>query len=299
MFRRSSISKCLMLLALVGVFGFRPLIAENNNAYYYTYPTSHLSKPVWFPTAKLQSPSSVFFAFNIGVGFLYFNKVRGNLTPAPKALFSDYAGADFGEIKKFGYNRTPVFEANLGTRIRPWLRVALTYYGQSEVSIESNFNSSIATGSSNDPVWATFRSNLQLYGLLGKCYIENPYALVIGSWATTPYLALGVGPSWQSWTNISVYEMVIKSGTYTSSVISLRQKISANASWTGELGFNFKPATPEAPLSIRIGCKYIDWGQARQMGVLQEQGAKVAPFKPISVKKVYSFVPFIGVQFNF
>ncbi|MCH9633297.1 MAG: hypothetical protein S4CHLAM7_00200 [Chlamydiae bacterium] len=298
MFKSAWYTKGLLLLTFF-YFGFSQLEGSTAPPSYQNYPSKDLSRPLWFPSKELEAPSRINFAFNVGVGFLYFYKVRGNLTPAPKSLFSNYAGADFGEIAKFAYNKTPLFEADLGVRIFSWWNTALTYYGQSGVSIESHFNSSVATGSNNDPVWSTFRSNLQLNALLMKCYFQNPYALIIGSWATTPYMALGVGPSWQSWTDICLYEMVINNGSFSSSVLSLRQKISANATWTAEFGFTLKPATPESPMSLRIGCKYIDWGQARQMGVLQEQGAKLGPFEPVSAKKVYSFVPFIGVQFNF
>lgn len=265
--------------------------------------SSYAQKPAcerqWIPQSAIQSPSAVSFMFNIGCGFLYFHKIQGNLTPAPKGLFGTFSGATFDDIQRFSYNKTPMFEANIAARFLPWLSGALTYYGQSGVSVQSHANSAIAIGNSNAPVWALFQSNLQLYGVLFKCYAQSPYALRIGDWAMTPYLGMGVGPSWQTWSAPTVYEMAISSNTYTSTVLSLRQKVSANACWTGELGLTFKPAYPDAGLSLRVGCKYIDWGGSGNIGVLQQQETKVAPFKPISVKKVYSFVPFIGVQFNF
>lgn len=288
-----------LFLTLLILFAFKAYGAKQTQYSGYYYPAGGLYTPTWFPTKELIAPSKVSFSFNVGLGILYFHKLRGNLSPTPTGLFPNFSGSDFGEIKKFSYNRTPLFEANIGYRFRPWLQTALTYYGQSGISCESQFNSSVATGSNNDPTWATFRSNLQLYSVLLKVYLDSPSSLVIGSFAFTPYLALGIGAGWQSWTNITLYEIRVTSGTYNSSAISLRQKISANVTWTGDLGFNIKPASPQAPISLRVGCKYIDWGQARQMGVLQQQGAKVGPFKPVSIKKVNSVVPYIGVQFNF
>lgn len=265
----------------------------------YSYPAHTLPTPCLFPTKELLAPSKISFSFNVGIGFLYFHQLKGNLSPIPTGLFSGFSGSDFGKIGKFGYNRTPLFEANIGYRVLPWIEIALTYYGQSGVSCESAPNSSIATGSSNNPTWATFRSNLDLNSILLKCYFNSPSSLLLGTFSFTPYLALGIGAGWQSWTNICLYEMRVASGSFDSTVLSLNQKISANVTWTCDVGLNIKPATPQAPFSLRAGCKYIDWGQAREMGVLQKQGSKVGPFKPISVKRVDSFAPYIGVQFNF
>jgi hypothetical protein len=265
----------------------------------YNYPAAGLSTPCLFPTKELLASSKISFNFNVGIGFLYFRKLKGNLSPIPTGLFSGFSGSNFGRIGNLGYNRTPLFEANIGYRLLPWIEMALTYNGQSGMSCESQPNSSIATGSSNNPTWASFRSNLQLNSVLLKFYFNSPSSLILGNFSFTPYLAAGIGAGWQSWTNICMYEMRIASGSFESTVLSLNQKISANVTWTCDVGLNIKPATPRAPFSLRAGCKYIDWGQARQMGILQQQGAKAGPFKPISVKRVDSFAPYIGVQFNF
>lgn len=236
------------------------------------------------------------FAFNVGAGFLYFHKIRGNLTPSPKALFPSFTGATFKDIEGFSYNKSPLFEAMLALKIQDYLKLGLSFQTQGAVSIESWTNSAFGT----DPVWAQFRANLQLYSLSFKPYVTLPKPIRMGRTSLSPYLSMGVGPCWQSWTDAQVYEMSINNGSYTSNTISLRQKACASAFWTVDLGFAFNPNRESSDLSICFGCKYLNWGPTRNLGELDQQGSsKVVPFKPIEVKNIYSISPYIGIQFNF
>ena len=263
------------------------------------FPTlmwAEVKKP-FISIKEVQAPLGVDFSFSIGVGFLYFKNLKGNLSPIPTQSFPSYTGTNFGKIPGFSYNKTPLFEAMLTKRILPWLKCGLSLYGQSEVSIESYTQASLTR--SDNTAYSQFRSNLQLYAVLFKFFIENPYPLRIKNMIINPYLGLGVGPSWQSWTNNQVYESLISQNGYSSTTLSLNNKFSANATWTADAGIYLQPATDQSTMKVRLGCKYTDWGQMRQIGAMKNQNTKLAPFKPIQAKKVYSFAPYVGVSWCF
>lgn len=291
----SFVFKRLFWFILAFLSSSQPLLSYSS----YSNPHSQESKGKWLSQTYLQSPHAIDFAFNIGLGLLYFHKTKGNLSPIPPPLFSQFDGVNFGPIARLGYNRTPVFEAQIGYKIFSWLKASLVYEGQSGVSVESQFNST-RSNTTQRPAWACFRSNLQLNAMLIKVMAQVPSAYRLGSWAFSPYMAMGVGPCWQSWTSPSVYLMTLNAqGSLSSVVLSLNQKITAHALWMGELGLNIQPAQKNAPFTLQVGCKYVDWGSSGSIGVQQAQGGKLAPFKPVSIQKVYSFIPFIGIQFNF
>jgi len=246
---------------------------------------------------EVQSPAGVDFSFSVGPGFLYFQNLKGNLSPTPTGSFSNFAGVDFQNIRKLSYNKTPLFEVMISKRIISWLKCGLSFYAQSGVSIESDGGSAVT--SAGNTAWAQFRSNLQLYALMAKAFAQSPYPLLIRTCVINTYFGLGVGPSWQSWTNNQVYELLLTGNTLSSTTLSLNNKFNANATWTADAGFSFQPATAEPTLMVRVGCKYTDWGKVRSIGAMKNQEVKLAPFKPITAKKIYSFCPYIGVNWCF
>lgn len=252
---------------------------------------------VFVPIKETEAEAGIDFSFTIGVGFLYFYHRKGNLSPIPLSSFPNFRGVNFGSVPKFSYNKTPLYEAMISRRILPWLNAGLSFCGQSEVSVESHFSSGFTNA--NNLAFAQFRSNLQLYALMFKAYLENPYPFSLGSWALGSYFGLGVGVGWQSWTNNSLYETIILNNTFNTSTVALRNKFSANAVWTADAGIYFQPITTQPTLKIRLGCKYMDWGQMRQIGALKNQEIKIGPFKPIGAKKVFSFAPYAGVTWSF
>ena len=82
--------------------------------------------------------------------------------------------------------------------------------------------------------------------------------------------------------------------------LPLRQKISANAVWMIDIGMRIQSAYPNSKFSLLIGTKYNQWGQARSIGKMTQQGAhKIALGHPLIIKTVYQFAPYLGVQWNF
>ncbi len=251
-------------------------------------------KPGW---VNVQSPQGFYLSINVGPGFLFFKGPKGNLSPTPIAFFSDYQGVDFKNVRQFNNNTTPLFEVMASFRVHPLLQCGISFYTQSGIHAESATSSS--TNSLDAPAWAQFRSDLQLQALTFKLNLQPPKSLVIGSLALNSYLGLGLGPCWQSWTNNQVYESVLINQVATSSLMVLNNKINSNLLWTADLGFSFQPATQKATCKVCIGCRYVDWGSMPSIGLMKQQSIKVAPFKPVQAQKVFSWTPYIGVQFCF
>jgi hypothetical protein len=94
----------------------------------------------------------------------------------------------------------------------------------------------------------------------------------------------------------------------------MKQKISANAVWWADLGLKLRSVIPNVNFAVRLGTKFIGWGQTLQIGLPSQDrdglsGAYTDTFNsveretllysPFKIKYVYSFAPYIGVQWDF
>ena len=151
-------------------------------------------KPSFSYTQSFQGKKNLFFQTNIGVGFLYFSGIRGNLMGKPVINFdpTNY-WRDVPFKGRLSYNRTPLFEYLIGYRINNSIKFALSYQHQAGITIQSKALSTYPNGAStNKSEMAQFISNLSLDALLAKVYFELPYSLIFKNLATSPYLALGL-----------------------------------------------------------------------------------------------------------
>ncbi len=248
-------------------------------------------------TKSFQASKNVFFQTNVGIGFLYFSSLQGNLMGEPVVDFVTVSDWTTGPLKgRLSYNRTPLFEYLLGFRLNPWLQLALSYQNQGSIKVESQMVSGYSVNPSG---YLKFSANLRLDALLAKAYLEIPFGIIVGRFSTNPYLAVGIGPGWQSWTRIQ-QNSVRGNSSLRSNILSFRQKISANAVWMIDMGLRMQNAAASNPFSIVMGCKYNQWGQARSMGKMSQQGHhKRALSKPVKIRTVYQFAPYLGVQWSF
>ena len=277
-----------------------PKISEKNSKYnQLACKNLDVKKPFFNSIKPYQFKKSGFFETNIGVGFLYFSGVEGNLSGQPAIdirpwLYTPLKG-------KLTYNKTPVYEFSLGYQFNDWFKLALSYQHQGCVTVQSkmlhSLNPSAAIQSTNE--LSQFQSQLALDTILAKFKFELPYGMVFRRIVTNPYLAVAVGPGWQTWNRI-VVERQFQGPVFMSEPQFLRQKISANAVWMLDAGFKMKAACPDSIISIVLGCKYTAWGQARSMGKITQQDTyKKGLIHPIHIKNVYSFSPYIGLQWSF
>ncbi|MCH9634138.1 MAG: hypothetical protein S4CHLAM7_08810 [Chlamydiae bacterium] len=259
---------------------------SNTRSYYWL--------PSWKKTKDFAASRAIWTQFNAGLGLLYFNKVRGNFAGQPSATFSIWRDVPYK--RGLSYNRTPLMEYLIGYRFNHWIKAALSYQYQAGVSIQSE---SLPTYSSLASAEFRFNSQLKLDALLAKVYLELPFGHTIKGIAATPYLAVGVGPGWQTWTRTMGTYMFGNTG-FAAESIPFRTKISANAVWMLDTGFRVQSTSPNSPFNLLVGCKYNQWGQARNIGQQDQQGSlKVGFTQPFRIKTVYQFAPYLGVQWNF
>lgn len=250
-------------------------------------------RPFFVKNALIEPRKSYFFQMNLGIGFLRFSGIQGGTS------HSGQNTAQFQLRGALNYTRTPLFEANLGAKVLEWLSVALAYQHQGVVDIQSERQEARVL-SATAQIIDQFKANLRLDAIYGKVYFTYPSSLIWKTIAYSPYLGVGFGVSYQSWTDIQVQSEVISGGSTNSTHIkNYKNKYSPNAFYMFDLGINIRSARPSLPFSVRVGCKYNGWGQARSMGVGAQQNTSLSLAKPIHIKVVYQFAPYMGVQWNY
>lgn len=258
----------------------------------------------WIGNAQNQE-SKMFIQSSMGLGFLYFSDVSGNIKSAPEAPNQSDAGVSLQKgVGDINYNRTPIYEFMFGRRLYNWLKVMASVQTQEGVNIQTGYVTGAPDALSDNAgdTYYQLRANLDLYAVQLKVNFELPWVLIWKNWMYTPYFGAGVGAGWQSWTDIIVYQQFYNGSDnqrYTFGN-TLNQKYSANCVWMADAGFRMKPASPKTKLSFVLGCKYNQWGQARSIGKIDQQVEWNQGLRdPLTVKVVYSFAPYFGGQWNF
>ena len=255
-------------------------------------------RPYYLHLTIVEPSLTSFYQQNVGVGFLYFSGIQGNVEPT---TISNRAKSDKKLTGHLMYNRTPLVECILGSDIFYWWKVALSYQHQGGIVVQTRPQIAMHVLPANSPP-SDFIAHVRLDTIMLKTYFMLPWVLVWKNVYHEPYFGIAVGPGWQTWTDIHVSSI----GT------ALRPKFSANCVYTIDLGFKLRKVLPNYIMSFTLGCKYNQWGQARSMGKLRDQypssattvaaggnGRRAALFNPIRIKTVYQFAPYIGVMFNF
>lgn len=271
----------------------KPTTASNTTA---TYQPKLRWLPYWTKASNLQSKEALFSEINMGVGFLYFSHINGNLGNIPTSQFSMIGATP--DKQGLSYNKTPVFEYILGYRFNNWFKFALSYQNQSNVFIQTRTLTS--TGGSDPSARLQLGSDLQLNMLTAKFYFELPLPMIIKALAFSPYISGGPSASWQSWSNITDRIFQTNTGSFVGTDIPYRQKTVANIGAMIDAGFRIFSAYPNRNFSMTAGCKYNYWGQTRNLGdISQQSNFNRGLFKPFRIRSLYSFVPYIGLHWDF
>lgn len=270
--------------------------------YFVEGKTPNTWKPFFININSIQKSRSVFTQFNVGIGFLYFKKVRGNLAEIPAVRFTQQT-RDVPINGRLSYNRTPLFEYQLGYRILSWVKSSVSYQHQGNITIQTkplqNFAGNQISGSftlnRNQ-----FSGDLVLDALMGKAFFESPKPLVWKNLVYSPYLALGLGPVWQTWKRVSTTEPIILNAQFQSYTVALRPKTCTSLGFMFDLGVRMQSPYPETGFSTTLGLKFNLWGQSRNLGKLtQSDTPRIGLFNPVSIKSIYQWAPYVGVQWNF
>ena len=259
-------------------------------------------KPFFADASELQLPKAIFTEFTGGVGFLYFAGLKGNLTMSPPTSYGAY-GQCPGKYS-MRYNRTPVIEYVFGFKLNQWVKVGFSKQFQSNIYVHTklkpNINSTVAVSSQ-------FQANLNLLAGALKVYIEIPKALIWKNLAYSAYVAGAFGPCWQSWNRMG---LAIKGSgnqpfpgrnSAIGYLFPLRSKVIPNPYFMADSGIKIKNARLDVNFYMLIGCKYSYWGASRNLGeVLQQYPAyREGLFRAFTIKQLYSFAPYLGVQWDF
>ena len=260
-------------------------------------------KPYWVKSASLQPPTSTFVQSNVGIGFLYFSGLRGNLQAGDPGQAAVFLKNDTPIQGSLNYNKTPLYEFLFGYQANNWLSFALSYQAQTDVSIYSNWQQVQALGGLFNST-TKFTSQLNLYGLTAKVYFSLPYSLMFKMMAFNPYIAVGVGPAWQTWRDFSIAEFSGQGRNATNVYITSPgvQKISANCMFVSDFGIKAQWMVKKFSFTVVKGFKFNIWGQARSMGKQSQQqfvSQRYCLSNPIRIKTVYSFAPYLGLQWNY
>ena len=274
---------------------------------------SYSWKPFFVRNNEVEPEKGYFFSSSLGVGFLRFAGVKGQCQ-----LISDFTQTVYNRDLqgRLNYTRTPLVECDLGAHLKSWLSIALAYQHQGVIDVSSNyqaptifFDGSITQLTNLQ--YSQFLANLRLDAVFLKGYLRTPFALVFKRISMSSYLGLGAGVCWQSWSNIRSSTQLIANisggndqiiginNSYLSRA-SFSNKYSANFFYTIDTGINLRSIFPNIAFAVQLGCKYNAWGQARSMGKLsQQQNLRVGLWKPIHIRTVYQFAPYLGVQWNY
>lgn len=261
-----------------------------------------------------QPSKNYFFSMDAGVGFLYFSGITANLQPTTfegtgestaRVLNRSFQG-------KIGYNRTPVIEAMIGTRLASCVSIALSLMHQGGIYIDTPYQFYGSPLGSRPglpvlfggPAAYKFQSRVALDACLGKVYVNVPSSLIWKKISFNLYLGGGAGIGWQTW---ALNQVIVETPTGVNAAglaqgaYRLKQKISANLVWQGDLGFKIRSLIPDVNFALRVGAKLIGWGQARQIGLLNQQrnSCNTGLMDPFRVTFVYSVAPYLGVQWIF
>ncbi|MCH9634125.1 MAG: hypothetical protein S4CHLAM7_08680 [Chlamydiae bacterium] len=267
--------------------------------------TNRSIRSAFINLSELKEVKSVWTGYSVGVGFLYFNQVSGSLSSRPKDPINNLASNVPYKEGGISYNRTPLYEFLVGFKLKPWLSACLSYQHQSDISLttkpEYYINVNALAGLANSNTYAQLKSNLILDSVMGKVYFELPYASLVNKFLINPFLAVGLGPGWQTWKQVNVWRYTNKPTlTITSAAQPLSAKVLANLVWMADLGLRLQSIYPQNSFSIFVGCKYNQWGQARNIGKISQQNYRCyGLFPPFKIKTIYSFAPYLSVNWAF
>lgn len=282
--------------------------------------------------------SSMFCEVETGLGFLYFSGVKGILNPRPQNVYQDIAGTNsttgihsFPIRGRFQYNRTPIVTVDFGWKLANWIRFSVTMQAQQNIHVRTkptqvaNLRTGAAAGEAASLTQVNFDSFLNLYSIGGKLLFQWTDMVSFSTWSMSLYVGGSCAAAWQEWTapkSVQLYFNNVDAvcNTLTSANISFKDQTFANFSYTGDSGLTFKPTDSFAKLSFKMGCKFIGWGAVRGIGAARNQkdiqrvassatdagnvsfpGPAVYPsiFKPIRVRTIYSWAPYIGFNWEF
>lgn len=274
---------------------------KNDRNYYHGGPYQDQWAPYLAP-GNLDRPYSFpFLQASVGIGFLRFSGVSGSLS---RSVFPNSLARASLIKGRFAYSRTPLVEVVLGSSVTDWFQIGLSYQHQGDIDIQTK-PQVVPVVPGTSLMVGQFSSSLRLDSISAKVYFSTVKVLIFKSIAMNPYLGLAVGAGWQSWTNIRVDSLnflPFTGGVTSTDNFSVKNKYSCNCVFMVDMGIKSRCVIPSRSLAVSLGCKYNQWGQARNIGLASQQ--RNYPHnggfdKRIAIKTIYQFAPYVGFQLDF
>lgn len=267
------------------------------------------------PPTPIQS--RMFTELEVGLGFLYFSNLKGTLNLRPYT----FQGQPLEIKRSLEYNRSPLFTFDFGWRLADWLSLAVTMQSQQNVHIRTKPTEMLVdTDTGTDLIWTNFQSYVDFNSIGGKLLFTWPNMIKFNGWGMSLFIGGSCAGGWQSWTEVQSNINYLTDNTDDtifpySENLSFRDKYFGNFTYTGDAGLLFKPTNIFAKMGIRLGCKILSWGATRGLGAYKDQKdiTRLAPneeltgvatiyphyFKPIRIGTIYSWAPYVGINWDF
>lgn len=268
--------------------------------------STSIFKPNLVKTSLIEYKRGFVSQFNVGLGLLYFNEIKGNLSEVPVDPFINLT-RDVPIKGRLSYNRTPLFEYLLGYQFFRYFKTFFSYQHQGNISVTTRMlptNSATVTvppiGSVNTDEFSQLSADLLLDAWMIKVYFESPKGMLWLNFVTTPYLAVGGGVSMQTWKRVATNNPFLVARLFDSNTTPLQNKYCANGAFMWDMGLRMQSPLPNTGFSMTLGVKYNFWGQTRNIGNINQAPApKFGIVEPFSIKTIYQFAPYLGLQWNF
>lgn len=281
-------------------------LLENTVARNYAKPNKNPKfKDTWKPylinTFDQINRPAPFAQTTVGFGLLRFSHVRGSLATSGRT--DNFALRD-GIKGSLAYSRTPLLEFDAGGEIFSWLWAAFSYQHQGNIDVQTTVQPiPEPTGVARllDD-YGQFSASLRLDSFALKLYFVSPIQMIWKGMSYGGYIGLAVGPCWQSWTSMrrnavdSIFGIV---GLSNSAVF--KNQYCASCLFMTDIGFKVTTANRPSAFSFLGGIKFNLWGQARNLCAQSKNNdySHVGLQKPIRIRTIYQFAPYIGLSFAF
>jgi len=279
------------------------LFAQTNNNVSKNGTYKNQWKPYLAPLFLNSCPKHSYLQVNVGFGLLRFSGLKGgfNRSGIPVSIETNsFEG-------RLAYSRTPLVEMILGCQYNTWFQAGLSYQHQGDIDVQS-IPQMLPAAEGIFMNIGQFKSSLRLDAFAVKVYFNTAKAMIMKGIAYSAYMGLGTGPSWQSWTNMTIDAMDFIGSSISSAVsttltdnFSFKNRYCANWFFMVDPGFKLQSVIPSKNVSVLLGCKFNYWGQARNLG--HSQGMKNwftgGLAHPIGIKSIYQFAPYFGFELDF
>lgn len=244
-----------------------------------------------------------------GPSFLFFTGYKADLMPKPAGLFLAQTGPG-SQLPVKGrprYNVTPLIEMSATFNLLKWLGFSAYLqsnpgYYISTQPYNKTSNRTTPIDYQGTPISGRFQSALDLNAVGGKIQLGFPNMVRFKTWAMGLFLSGGAGAGFQTWKNSIAYQ-TFEDPAQTYSLVNnnmvFNTEYVVNFSYVGDAAISFKSRRPYPMTLLKLGCKFIGWGQTRNIGTPRSPDYTYGYITPFQFDGIFSIVPYLGFTWSF